>query len=168
MPRKDAKPEGDVVDLALNVGPQRVKTSISIDPLVWRQFQVACRQVGHSTCGVLEPFMYAFSGTVNRGDYHDPRPLTVNLNVYRQVQRVHRRGVERVYEEAPRDLGDAGTCFMCGHEAVYYGTLSRTSPKVPAYICGDCRGLLGDRRGFRVLKIKNVGRSWVGPGDPSL
>jgi len=151
-----------------SVVPERRVTSYRIDPLISRSFKESCSKVGHSTCGVLEAFMWGFNSAVAKGDYHEPRPLTVNLTMVRQVQRVHRRGVERIYEELPKDLGDPSTCFMCGREAVYHGVLQRPRPQVPAYVCGDCCGVLDDLKGFRVEKVKNVGRTWVPPGDPSL
>lgn len=147
------------------LGPERVKTSVYLDPLVWRSFRESCTKVGQSTCGVLEPFMYAFHRAVSAGDYHDPRPITVNLQVSRVVQRVRRRGVERIYDEIPAELGHTGKCFMCGHGSVYKVRLTRVDPMRDGYVCAGCHNVLKERGGILVLELKSWDGSWVDPGD---
>jgi len=166
--RASKKPPGDSLDVTLPSGPERVKTSVWLDPLVWRAFRESCSKVGQSTCGVLEPFMYAFSRAVSAGEYSSPRPMTVNLNVTRQVQRVRRRGVERVYEELPQPLNQDHKCFVCGQEAVNEVLLVRADPPRVAYACAGCRGFLEERKGLQLLRVKNYMRAWVDPYDHSL
>lgn len=152
----------------IRVSPDRKTVTYRLDPLVARGFKESCRKVGQSTCSVLEAFEYSFMRAVSAGDYHDPRPLIVNLHMERVVQRIHRIGKERIVEEIPKDLGASDSCFMCGQEAVFHGYLIRCKPQVPAYVCGLHRELLGDLKGFRVDQVKNLRRSWVPPGDRSL
>jgi len=152
----------------ITVSPERKPTTYRLDPLISRAFVEACKKAGHSSCSVLEAFEYGFTRAVSAGDYHEPRPMTLNLTLVHQVERPRRGRPGAPLDDRPGVLGDPSTCFMCGQESVYLGILSRTSPQVQAYACGSCRFVLGDLKGYRVEKIKNVRRTWVSPGDPSL
>jgi hypothetical protein len=160
-----AHKNGDEVTASVVSGPQRAKTSIYLDPLIFRSFRDSCSKVGQSTCGVLEPFMYAFTKAVGSGDYHDPRPLTVNLTVNRIVQRVRRRGLERIYEEEPGPLGTPYKCFGCGRDSVYKCRLTRIDPMRDAYACAGCYTFLRDRGGIITLEVKTFTGEWL---DPTL
>lgn len=163
MSKVGKTPKAEVLDAEISVGPQRKKTSVYLDPLIFEHFRVSCAKVGQSTCGVLEPFMYAFSRAVSAGDYRDPRPLTVNLNVNRVVQRVRRRGVEAVYDEIPSDLGAEHKCFICGQQPYYLVQLHRVDPPRQGYLCPGCYHYVAAKGGTSLVKIKDFPGVWVAP-----
>jgi len=121
-------------------GPERSKTSVYLDPLIWRAFGEDCRKVGQSTCGVLEPFMYAFSVAVRKGEYQMPRPITVYLNVERRVERIHRRGHE-IEVERREVHGSPLSCAWCGDPPIAsVGLKFSGADKVRScpFLCSKC------------------------------
>jgi hypothetical protein len=107
--------------------------------------------------------MYAFSRAVSAGDYHDPRPMTVNLQVNRVVQRVRRMGPDRLYEFEAGPLGTPYKCFLCGRGPVYKVRLTRVDPPREAYLCSEDCGYLRTKRGVLVLEVKSWTGAWVDP-----
>jgi len=89
---------------------KRKKTSIAVDPLIWDPFVVACHNNGDSTCGVLEPYMFAYTMATRKGVPVQAANLTLNLTVVREVQRPRRR-VSRGRGDV--ELVDAGSLTMC-------------------------------------------------------
>jgi len=137
MPKRRG-PESLAVSLPR--GPERIKTSVYLDPLIWRAFGEDCRKVGQSTCGVLEPFMYAFSVAVRKGEYQMPRPITVNLQVERRVERIHRRGHEVEISERREVQGDQEHCAWCGDHPIASVGLKLGTDKVRScpFLCSKC------------------------------
>jgi hypothetical protein len=107
--------------------------------------------------------MYAFSRAVSAGDYHDPRPVTVNLQVNRIVQRVRRMGPDRQYEFETGALGAPYKCFLCGQASLFHVRLTRLDPPREAYLCSEDYGYLKGRRGVLVLEIRSWTGAWVDP-----
>jgi hypothetical protein len=93
--------------------------------------------------------MYAFSRAVSAGDYHDPRPITVNLNVDRVVQRVRRRGHEVEVREIQDVHGNREHCSLCDRRPVARVIFRRSSEVVHEhYLCEFCLEYV-DKRGLR-------------------
>lgn len=146
---KAEKKPSDVLDLELTVGPERKRTSIWIDPLIWRGFKASCRKVGQSTCGVMEPFMYAFNRSVSSGEYQNPRPMIVNLHMERIVQRYRRKGHEIEVVEEQEVQGDLDHCAWCGKKPEAEAWIRHSPKKVKhPYLCVDCLRYIKSRQIF--------------------
>jgi len=90
--------------------------------------------------------MYAFSRAVSSGDYHDPRPITVNLNVDRVVQRIRRRGHEVEVREIQDVHGNREHCSLCDRRPVARVIFRRSSEVVHEhYLCELCLAYVAKR-----------------------
>ena len=118
---------------------KRKKTSCYFDPAIYGPFVKACHAVGDSTCGVLEPYMYAFTEAVKRGVPVQAANLTLNLNVVREVQRSRRSVKRRNVSFEVVEAGSLERCSYCGRPSMY--EISRWPSKdlcVHEYVCVSC------------------------------
>lgn len=169
-------------DSAKNV-PHRISkygrkhTSIRIDAELWDWFVAWCGRNHESTCGILEPFLYALQmtdGELKKRQLfglQTPLPkIDLTLNVTREVERHRRR--EQSYGPVWNDWGDHLHCYFCGelkhlgkimrrHEprwVVYYSPGFDRSFRI--WTCGyhvrRYHRIIGDAAGYPQLVIRPI------------
>ena len=101
---------------------KRKKTSIRVDPAVWEPFVKACHAQGDSSCGVLEPYMFAYTMAVKKGVPVRTSNLTLNMTVNRITER-ERRSLPRGKEgKQVVEVGSRIRCAFCGNPSVWRTT----------------------------------------------
>lgn len=122
---------------------RRKKTSVYLDPAVYEPFVRACRSSGDSSCGVLEPYMFAYAEAVKRGIPVRTSNLTLNMTIVREVQRERRilpRGGEDVQVV---ECGSRDRCGYCFRPTAYKITRwPSTDLCLEEYVCAGCRTML--------------------------
>lgn len=118
---------------------RRKKTSVYLDPLVYEPFVRACRSSGDSSCGVLEPYMFAYAEAVKRGVPVRTSNLTLNMTIVREVQR-ERRKLPRGSEDVQVvECGSRDRCGYCFQPAAYKITRwPSTDLCLEEYVCIHC------------------------------
>lgn len=118
---------------------KRIKTSVYFDPEVWTPFVKAVHNTGDSTCGVLEPYMFAYTMAVKKGVPVQAANLTLNLTVVREVRRERRRLRRGKEDVQVVEAGDPGKCSYCGLKP--YFKISRWPDLrlcIEEFVCEGC------------------------------
>ena len=118
---------------------RRKKTSVFLDPAVYEPFVRACRSSGDSSCGVLEPYMFAYAEAVKRGVPVRTSNLTLNMTIVREVQR-ERRHLPRGSEDVQVvECGSRDRCSYCFQPTAYLVTRwPSTDLCLHEYVCVHC------------------------------
>ena len=123
---------------------KRKKTSVYLDPGIYEPFVRACRAQGDSTCGVLEPYMFAYAEAVKRGIPVRTSNLTLNMTVVREVQRERRRLARGAEDVQVVETGSRDRCGYCFRPAAYKIIRWPASDLcLEDYVCVRCRFRLG-------------------------
>lgn len=101
------------IDLPVSVSQGRVKTSIRVDEYTWTRFQARVKELGLSTCFVLEQLMRMWTfGGADQVPAMAAREL--HLHVQYGVTRPRRYPREVGYNVEVTEKGSLESCFECG------------------------------------------------------
>lgn len=127
--------ETSVRDLIQIPHINRKSTSIYIDSYIFKAFYKRCREIGTTSCSVLEAFMFAYvKGT--SGAPGSPIPnVTVNLNINRVVRRALRNFSN---SDVPIvKMGSFSKCSVCESLPVVKANISEIHQESERYLCED-------------------------------
>jgi len=119
------------------IKPLRQKTSVFLDPTIHQPFLQKCREMGVTSCSVIEAFEYGFTTGMAKAGPLSPLPV-VNVNMNITQPRVKRRRLAHEPLEANpvHELGDLDRCAFCNLKPMYQAFLSTRYPdRVQAYLC---------------------------------
>lgn len=120
---------------------ERKVTSLRLDPAVWIPFKRACKKMGDSTCGILEPLMYAITVSVAKGLPVQLGKMTLNVNINRITQRERRRWKRRGDDVEVVKTGSPDRCAFCNNSSQWLVTRWPSSLICQKeYVCGLHKG----------------------------
>ncbi len=138
----------------------RGKTSIYLDTCLWRDFVSWCKSNHLSTCGVIEPLLYALLKGSSELSLSAIPKIDMQLNVTREVSRYRRK--ENVRDGPLFD--DWGThlhCRFCKHPSrwvVYYA--EGWDKTIRVYCCGNhvrpYRRMISLEKGFPQVRFQRL------------